>query len=87
MSDPLRCQGLYPVSFLCPWNSPGKKTGMGCHFLLQGIFLTQGLNPGLEPRSPALQAESLPSELSGKPNLLWGIVIREPQFLFRYSCS
>ena len=27
-----------------PWNSPGKGTGVGCHFLLQGIFLTQGLN-------------------------------------------
>ena len=26
---------------------PGKNTGVGCHFLLQGIFLTQGLNPGL----------------------------------------
>ena len=25
-----------------PWDSPGKNTGMGCHFLLQGIFLTQG---------------------------------------------
>ena len=30
-----------------PRNSPGKNTGVGCHFLLQGIFLTQGLNPGL----------------------------------------
>ena len=29
----------------CPWNFPGKSTGMGCHFLLQGIFLTQGSNP------------------------------------------
>ena len=29
------------------WNSPGKDTGVGCHSLLQGIFLTQGLNPGL----------------------------------------
>ena len=28
-------------------DSPGKNTGVGCHFLLQGIFLTQGLNPGL----------------------------------------
>ena len=27
---------------LCPWNSPGKNTGVGCHFFLQGIFLTQG---------------------------------------------
>ena len=26
---------------LCPWDSPGKKTGVGCHFLLQGIFPTQ----------------------------------------------
>ena len=32
---------------LCPWDSPGKKTGMGCHFLLQGFFLTQESNPGL----------------------------------------
>ena len=29
---------------LCPWNSPGKNTAVGCHFLLQGIFLTQGSN-------------------------------------------
>ena len=33
--------------FATPWNSPGQNTGMGSHFLLQGIFLTQGLNPGL----------------------------------------
>ena len=32
---------------LCPWNSPGKNTGLGCHSLLQGIFPTQGLNLGL----------------------------------------
>ena len=33
--------------FLHPWDLSGKKTGVGCHFLLQEIFLTQGLNPGL----------------------------------------
>ena len=32
---------------LCPWNSPGKNTGVGCHFLLQGIFPTWGWNLGL----------------------------------------
>ena len=32
---------------LCPWKSPGKNTGMGCHTLLQRIFLTQGSNLGL----------------------------------------
>ena len=29
---------------LCPWDFPGKNTGMGCHFLLQGIFPTEGSN-------------------------------------------
>ena len=33
-----------PASLLCPWNSLGKITGVGCHFLLQGIFLTKELN-------------------------------------------
>ena len=32
---------------LCPWNSPGKNTAVGCHVFPQGIFLTQGSNPGL----------------------------------------
>ena len=47
-----------------------KNTGMDSHFLIQGIFLTQGLNLGLpycKPRSPTLQADSLLSEPSGKP--------------------
>ena len=29
-----------PTRLLCPWDFPGKNTGVGCHFLLQGIFLT-----------------------------------------------
>ena len=35
---------LWLTRLLCPWNFPGKNTEVGCHFLLQGIFLTQGLN-------------------------------------------
>ena len=54
---------LYPTRLLCPWNSPGKNTGVGCHFLLQGIFPTQGWNP----RLPAWQVDSLPTEPPGKP--------------------
>ena len=42
-------------------DSPGKNTRVGCHALLQGIF------PGIEPRSPALQTDSLLSEPTGKP--------------------
>ena len=36
-----------PARLLCPWNSPDKNNGVGCHFLLQGIFLTQGSSPDL----------------------------------------
>ena len=35
------------IRLLCPWGSPGKSTAVGCHFLLQGIFLTQVSNPHL----------------------------------------
>ena len=47
VSDSSQPQGLQPTRLLRPWDFPGKSTGVGCHFLLQGIFLTQGLNPGL----------------------------------------
>ena len=43
-TDSLRSCGLQPTRLLCPWSSPGKNTGVGCHFLLPGIFLTQGSN-------------------------------------------
>ena len=39
--------GLLPVRLLCPWDSPVKNTRVGCHSLFQGIFSTQGSNPGL----------------------------------------
>ena len=93
---------LQPHELYSPWNSPGQNTGVGSLFLLQGIFPTQGLNPGLlhcremlyqlshreaqaywtgwpipspgdlpnpgvKLESPGLQADFLPTELSGKP--------------------
>ena len=45
VSNSLQPHGLQPTRLLCPWDSPGKNTGVGCHFLLQGIFPTQGSNP------------------------------------------
>ena len=45
VSDSLWPRGLVPARLLCPWNFSGKNTGVGCHFLLQGIFPTQGSNP------------------------------------------
>ena len=57
MSDSLR-----PYELHSPWNSLGHYTGVGSLSLLHGIFPTQGLNPGVLH----LQADSLPTELSGK---------------------
>ena len=48
--------GLWPSRLLCPWDFPGKNTGVSCHFLSQGIFP----HPEIELGSPALQTDSLP---------------------------
>ena len=47
MSNSLQPHGLWPSRLFCPWNSPEKNTRVGCHALLQGIFLTEGSNSGL----------------------------------------
>ena len=46
--------------FLYPWVSPGKNTEVGCHAISRDLP-----NPGIEPRSPTLPADSLPSEPPG----------------------
>ena len=52
------------TSLLRPWDFLGKSTRVGCHFLLQGMFPTQGLN-----LSPTLWADALLSEPPGKSSL------------------
>ena len=47
VSDSLQPHDLEFARFLHPWSSPGKNIGVGCHSLLQGLFPTQGLTPGL----------------------------------------
>ena len=44
VSDSFRLYRLKTTRLLCPWDSSGKNTGVSCHFLLQGIFPTQGSN-------------------------------------------
>ena len=46
-SCPTLCYPMVTAKLLCPWDSPSKNTGISCHGLLQGIFLTQGSNPHL----------------------------------------
>ena len=57
--------GLYPIGLLCPWDFPGKNTGVGCNFLLQGILPTLGSNLGLLH----CRQTFLPSEPPGKPSV------------------
>ena len=59
----LQLHGAQPTRLLCPRGFPGKNTGVGCHFLLKAIFLTQGSNPHLLPS----QAGSLPLSHLGSP--------------------
>ena len=49
---------------LCPWNFPGKNTGVGCHFLLYAISHP---DPGIEPKSPELAGGFSTTEPPGKP--------------------
>ena len=66
MSNSSQPHGLQPTRLLCPWDFSGKHTGVGCHFLLQGIFLTPGLNLCLLHHL-YWQVDFLPSEPLGKP--------------------
>ena len=71
LCDPMDCS---PSDSSVHGDSPGKNTGVGCHALLQGNLP----NPGIEPRSPTLQADSLQSEPPGKPK---NIVVGSLSFL------
>ena len=56
---------MEPARFLCPWDFPGKNTGVGYHFLLQGNLP----DPGIEPESlasPTLAGRLFPAEQSGR---------------------
>ena len=62
----LRPHGLQPMRVLCPWDFPDMNTWLGCHFLLQGIFPTQGSNL----RLLHCQVDSLPLSLQGSPRYI-----------------
>ena len=67
----------FPIRLLSPWDFPGKNTGVGCHFPLQGIFLTQGLNPCLLH----WQADSLPLSYLG--NTSYPITVHKLTLTFK----
>ena len=73
VSDSLRPHGLYS-----PWNSPGQKTGVGSLSLLQGIFPTQGSNPGLPHCTWILYQLSHKGSPKGVLPPHWGVEPRSP---------
>ena len=81
-SDSVWPHGPQHTRLLCPWDSPSRNTGEGCHFLLWGIFLTEGWSP---PLSCLLhwQADSLPLPSPGKPKKSDG----ETQKLCALTCE
>ena len=63
MSNSLGAHGQYTARLPCPWDSPGKSTGVGSHFLSM-----ESPYPGMEAESLAFQADYLSFEPSGKPH-------------------
>ena len=66
MSNSLQSHRLQPSRLLCPWDFPGKNSGVGCHFLLQGIFPTE--DEPAPPMSLALAGAFVTTEPPGKPS-------------------
>ena len=69
MSDALGAHGLHLARLLCPWDLPGKNTGVDCHAVLQGIcqcLLVSRVEP-VSPASPALEGGFFTMEQPGKP--------------------
>ena len=96
LCDPMDCS---PLGSSYPWDFPGKNIGVGCHFLLQGIFLTQGVNLGLlhcrlilyclnHQWSPLIRRYNL--NLSGQSSTKWlvlaGIKV-DPCKYESYACT
>ena len=75
----LSCVQLFvtqgPTKLPCPWNFPGKNTGVGCHLLLQGIFPIWESNPRLLHFLPC-QADSLSlSHLFTEPSVVYSYIV------------
>ena len=79
MSDSLRPHGLYLTRLPCPWDSPGKNTGVGCHFLLRVNFPTQGPKPCLLN----WQVDSL--VLNHLGSSIWTVAWTKPTGFFLHS--
>ena len=70
VSDSLQPRGLQSARLLCPWDSPGKNTGVGCQCPPPGDLP----NPGIKPRSPTVQADSFTSWATREAQEYWSVL-------------
>ena len=75
--------GLWPTRLLCPWDFPGKSTGVGCHFLPQGIFPTQGSIPVSHIVGRCFTIWATREVLSRKGHLFWVLALKDLVALHR----
>ena len=66
MSDSLRPHGLQPTRLLCPWDFPGKSTGVGCHHLLWNNAINEIKNTLEATNSRIMEAEDRISEVEDR---------------------
>src|SRR5574339_28526 len=79
VSDSVRPHRRQPTRLLCPWDSPGKNTGVGCHFLLQNVALLpfnslriNGLFGATDITQPAIGIISESQSSPKKKKKVWG---------------
>ena len=89
VSDSVRLHGLQPTRLLCPWDSPGKNTGVGCHFLLQCMKVesevTQSCLTLSHPMDCSLPGSSIHGIFQARV-LEWG-AIAFSQFMCLHYCT
>ena len=85
VSNSLWPHGLQPASFLCPWVSPGKNTGVGCHSLLQGISQPRDGTWVLHCRHILYHLYYEPSFQPYSPEVCHKTLLLSPELLFLFS--
>ena len=79
-SNSLQLHRFQPARLFCPWEFPGNSTGVGCHFLLQGIFPTQESNQSL------LHCKQILYQLSYQGSPIEVLIYEFFTFLIHKSC-
>ena len=90
MSDSVRPHGLQPTRLLRPWDSPGKNTGVGCHFLLQCMKVKREVAQSCPTPSDPMDCSPPGSSTNGISQarvLEWGAIAFSDYMIIKYEIS